>query len=97
MSRKRLKERRVKQLTVRGFDAELERVLRETARRRGVSLNRAALELMRRGSDLPEGGPDAGCVGSSLDHLIGTISDDEADRVLEVVASCNRVDEELWR
>jgi hypothetical protein len=85
------------QLTVRGFDAELERVLRGFARRRGISLNRAALELMRRGSGLAEGTPEAGCVGSSLDHLIGTMSDDEAGRVLEAIESCNQVDEELWR
>lgn len=85
------------QLTVRGFDAELERVLRGFARRRGISLNRAALELMRRGSGLADGTSEAGCVGSSLDHLIGTMSDEEAGRVLGAVESCNQVDEELWR
>jgi hypothetical protein len=85
------------QLTVRGFDAELERVLRGFARQRGISLNRAALELMRKGIGLAEGTPEAGCVGTSLDHLIGTMSDDEAGRILEAVESCNQVDEGLWR
>jgi hypothetical protein len=85
------------QLTVRGFDTELERELRKLARRRGISLNRAALELMRRGSGLAEGPPEADCVGSSLDDLIGTMSDEEADRILEVIESCNQIDEELWR
>ncbi len=36
------------QLTVRGFDKDLQRCLREFARRQGVSLNRAAVTLMRR-------------------------------------------------
>jgi hypothetical protein len=33
----------VKQLTVRGFDKDLERRLRDVAKTRGVSLNQAAL------------------------------------------------------
>jgi len=37
----------VKQLTVRGFDKELERRLRDVARTKGVSLNQAALILLR--------------------------------------------------
>lgn len=85
------------QLTVRGFDPELERVLRAIARRRGISLNRAALELMRRGGGLSEGAPEADCVGHSLDSLIGTWSDDEAAGFLEAVESCNQIDAELWR
>jgi hypothetical protein len=84
------------QLTVRGFDPELERALRNLARRRGISLNRAALELMRRGSGLAAGGRTDECVGSSLDHLAGTWRDDEAEQILRVIESCNQIDEELW-
>ena len=36
----------VKKLTVRGFDKELERRLRDVARTKGVSLNQAALILL---------------------------------------------------
>jgi len=42
----------MKQLTVRGFDRGLERRLRELARERRVSLNRAALILLREGAGL---------------------------------------------
>ena len=47
------------QLTVRGFDKGLERRLRQVARDRGVSLNRAALILLREGAGLgaPPGRP----------------------------------------
>jgi hypothetical protein len=84
------------QLTVRGFDPELERALRDLARRRGISLNRAALELMRRGSGLAAGARSKDCVGSSLDDLAGTWRDDEAEQILRVIESCNQIDEELW-
>ena len=40
------------QLTLRGFDSELEKHLRELARRNATSLNKAALQLMRRGAGL---------------------------------------------
>ena len=38
------------QLSLRGFDKELARRIRELARREHVSLNKAALLLMRRGA-----------------------------------------------
>ena len=42
----------MKRLTVRTLGPELERRLREVARRRDTSLNKAALYLMRSGADL---------------------------------------------
>ena len=41
------------QLTVRGFDDELSDRLRGLARREGISLNQAALRLLRKGAGLP--------------------------------------------
>ena len=38
----------VQQLSLRGFDEELERRIRQLARREKISLNKAALMLMRR-------------------------------------------------
>ncbi len=35
-------------------------------------------------------------IGSSLDPLIGTWSDDEAEVFLESIVSCEQVDSELW-
>ena len=45
----------MKQLTVRGFDDDLERAIRQLARRERISLNQAALKLLRRGAGLPDG------------------------------------------
>lgn len=85
------------QLTIRGFDKELARRLRDFARRQGVSLNRAALHFLRRGAGLDEASPRSGGVGDSLDDLAGSWSAAEAeefDRALDVF---ERVDRDLWR
>ena len=87
----------MKQLTVRGFDRGLERRLRELARERRVSLNRAALILLREGAGLDSPRARANLVGDSLDSLIGSWSkEDEAD-FLKAIASLERVDASLWR
>ena len=84
------------QLTVRGFDDELSACLRRLAKREGISLNQAALRLLRKGAGLTDGQERANTVGSSLDHLFGTWSPDEAesfDRALEIFET---VDESAW-
>ena len=85
------------QLTIRGFDDELTARIRQLANREGISLNRAVLRLLRRGAGLGERQGETGTVGSSLDHLIGTWTEEdmaEMDRALE---DLSRVDEGMWR
>jgi hypothetical protein len=52
---------------------------------------------LRRGAglDAPEG-QDSARIGSSLDHLAGTWSSEEARAMAEVEADFERVDPELW-
>lgn len=85
------------QLTVRGFDDELSARLQRLANREGISLNQAALRLLRKGAGLqdPATGPDT--IGSSLDHLIGSWSSAEADEVDSALRDFETVDETLWR
>ncbi len=85
------------QLTVRGFDKDLERLLRAVARERGVSLNQAALILMRQGAGLGAGRRRPNTVGDSLDHLIGRWSSDEGAELEAAVEILEKVDEPLWR
>ena len=40
------------QLTVKGFDDELDAIMRRLARQEGISLNQAALKLLREGAGL---------------------------------------------
>ena len=62
----------------------------------GLSLNRAALLLMRRGAGLLESPEASATVGSALDSFIGKWSPDEEQRLLDSIAVCESVDEELW-
>jgi hypothetical protein len=83
------------QLTLRGLNPRLQREIRDLARREGISLNKAALRLLEKGAGLA-GQKQADCIGHSLDHLIGTWSDDEAEAFLDSIQSCEQVDAELW-
>ena len=47
-------EGNVNQLTVRGFDDELSAAMQGLARREGISLNQAALRLLRKGAGLTD-------------------------------------------
>lgn len=87
----------MRQLSLRGFDKELERRLKELARREGVSLNKAAQILLRRGAGLTETGPSSTAVGGALDQFIGRWSEAEERRFLESIAPCEAVDEALWK
>ena len=83
------------QLTLRGLGEELTRRIRELARREGISLNRAALRLLRRGAGLAEGQPDT--VGDSLDDHIGTWTEEEAAEFDAAVSDLEKIDESLWQ
>ena len=87
----------MQQLTVRGFDDELSARLRRLARREGISLNQAALRLLRKGAGLTDGGRGPDTVGSSLDDFFGSWTAEEADAVEEAIADFEVIDEEMWR
>jgi hypothetical protein len=87
----------VNQLTVRGFDKDLERRLREVARERKVSLNQAALLLLREGAGLGATERRTRVVGHSLDHLIGSWSEKEEQEFLETISGLEDIDPALWR
>ena len=87
----------MKQLTVRGFDKDLERRLRDVAKTRGVSLNQAALILLREGAGLETPRRRANVVGDSLDDLIGSWSRAEESDFLESIGGLEEIDPSLWR
>jgi hypothetical protein len=87
----------VNQLTVRGFDDELSAAIQGLARREGISLNKAALRLLRTGAGLDNDTERRGKVGSSLDHLIRVWTPEEADELDAALKQFEKIDEELWR
>lgn len=85
------------QLSLRGFDKELERKLKELARREGVSLNKAALMLLKKGAGLTEPAASSTAIGGALDRFIGSWSEADEKKLIESIASCEVVDETLWK
>ena len=83
------------QLTVRGFDSELEKRIRQLAHREGISLNRAVLKLLRRGAGLQERHDSPNVVGTSLDHLIGTWTEREAVDMSRALEDLSQIDEAI--
>ena len=87
----------MKQLTVRGFDDELSAAIQDLARREGISLNKAALRLLRKGAGLADGAEGRRKVGSSLDHLFGSWTQEQVDELNEALEQFEKIDEDLWR
>ena len=84
------------QLTVRGFDDELSASLRRLAKSEGISLNKAALKLMRKGAGLTGSKGNPNVVGNSLDDLFGVWSREEAESFDSALEFFETVDESKW-
>ncbi len=84
------------QLTVRGFDDELSAIMRRLAKREGISLNQAALRLLRKGAGLTDSKGNPNAIGSSLDDLFGVWSRDEAESFDAALEVFETVDESAW-
>jgi len=87
----------MEQLTVRGFEPEVERRLRALAESEGISLSQAAMRLIRRGAGLEPLPPGAEAVGNALDEFIGSWTEGEAREFEEALAPLEQIDPELWR
>lgn len=87
----------MKQLTISGFDAELADRIRRLADQECISLNQAVLRLLRIGAGLGPRMQSAKTVGASLDHLIGTWTDKEADEMQNALQDWERIDEAMWK
>ena len=85
------------QITVRGIDDELSACLRRLAKREGLSLNQAALRLLRRGAGLAEGPGRADTVDDSFDRLIRSWTRADADGMEAALEEFKTIDETAWR
>ena len=87
----------MKQLTLRGFDKALQERIQRLAREERISLNKAAILLMRRGAGLEEGTKDRDVIGHSLDAFIGDWSEKEAKEFERAIAIFEVVDADAWK
>jgi hypothetical protein len=83
------------QITVRGIDAEASRRVRMLAAREHISINKAAITMIRKGAGLrPDyAGPET--VGASLDAFIGSWSREGEEEFLRSIRDMEQVDEAL--
>ena len=81
------------QLTITGIDDDLSASLRRRAMSEGISLNAVALKLLRQGAGLADDAGRADTVGSSLDHLMGTWTSEEANEFDSALRDFETIDE----
>ncbi len=86
----------MKQLTIRFLDKKLEKRIRELAEKEETSLNKAVLKLLRQGAGLSKTSESSARIGSSLDHLAGTWSEEDVRVLEEVRRDFERIDPDLW-
>ena len=86
----------MKQLTIRGFDKSLVQEIQKLAERESISLNKAVLRILHRGVHTADPSGKINTIGSSLDHLAGTWSEEEARLMDEVFRDFERIDPEIW-
>ncbi len=80
-------------LTVRNVPQDLARGLESERRRRGTSLNKTVLHLLRQALGIDVGGTS----DSGLGRLAGTWSAEELAAFEEATRPFEQVDEDLWR
>lgn len=71
--------------------------MRHLAQEEGISLNRAALRLLRRGAGLEESAATDRRVGHTLEEFIGDWSRKEERAFLQAIEATERVDPDLWK
>ena len=84
----------MKQLTVRGVDAPLDTALQREAQRRGVSVNRCVLSLLRQSLGLSENLPKQ--TYHDLDHLAGTWTKEQVMEFDQHLQNQRQIDSGVW-
>lgn len=87
----------MKQLTVRGVNDDLHRALKKEADRRGTSMNRFVLSLLKEAMGVGNGNGRYEILFDDLDHLAGTWSRKEAEVFEQALNQQRAIDKELWQ
>ena len=88
----------MEQITLASLDDELSARLHRLAELEGITLNQLALKLLREGVGLTDHkGKPGDKVGSSLDHLMGTWTPEQAEEFNAVLRDLDTFDESAWK
>ena len=87
----------MKQITLRGIPADLERMIKREAEDKRLSLNKAFISLLEKATGRKEKVPKRKFLHHDLDHLCGVWTKREAEAFLKSVEFQRTIDEDLWK
>lgn len=86
----------MKQLTIRGVDSKLHHDLKAEADRRGLSINRYVLSVLRTALGIDNRNQHTPIQYHDLDHLAGTWTEADVAEFERQLAAQRTLDEDLW-
>lgn len=84
------------QLTLRNIDPRVLNEIKRLAQTEGLSVNKAAAKLLKRGAAI-EDAATSRTIGASVDRFVGSLSKAEATKLTSSLRSLEQVDDELWK
>lgn len=87
----------MKQITLRGIPAEIERIIKRESESKGLSLNKAFISLLEKATGIKEKAQKRSSLHHDLDHLCGIWTKREAEEFKKSVKFQRTIDEDLWK
>lgn len=84
----------MKAITLRNIPPEVQKAIRKRMRQKGISANRAVIELLQERLAVPRREKDG--LYHDLDHLIGSMSEEEADELQRFVMEQRETDKQFF-
>lgn len=85
----------MKQMTIRGIPEEVEKIVKEEAKRKGISINKAFISMLESASGIKAKNRKKKVIYHDLDHLSGLWSDEEAEDFMKNLEGQRKIDDEL--
>lgn len=82
-------------ITIRGIDETTTRILKERAKKEGISVNAVLLKTLRESLGLEK--KRRKVIHNDLDHLAGTWSEKDFAEFQKRIADFETVDEKMWK
>ena len=87
----------LKQITLRGIPADVERTVKREAEDRRLSLNKAFISVLEKATGKKEKVQKRKLLHHDLDHLCGIWTKREAEAFLKSIEFQRTIDEDLWK
>ena len=87
----------MKQITLRGIPAEIEKIIKREAEREGLSLNKAFISFLERTTGTKKRVQKRNSLHHDLDHLCGIWTKREGEEFMKNVELQRAIDEDLWK